>query len=391
MVKGLIFSIFLPISCWASASFAADALPVRIDYLRQMIDRPPVLSNLDPYPDDAGIAGARLAIADNRTTGSFLGHDYALNETTVDIGDDVVAAAQAILAQSKLIVLDVAPEMATAIADLPEAADALLINATSGQNDLRGENCRGNLLHTIPSDAMRADALMQFFMARRWSDLVMIRGNYPADIAFADALTAAATKFGMTIRAQKTWVFDADMRRNASQEVPLFTQDFGDYDALIVVDEIGDFARYIPYNTWEARPVAGSEGLKPVAWAPVMEQWGAVQLQNRFDDLAQRQMRGEDYGAWAAVRAIGEAVTRTSSNDAGVLRAFILSPDFELAGFKGRVQSFRPWDGQMRQPIALVTDRAVVTQAPLEGFLHQRTELDTLGADQGDSKCSQFN
>ena len=99
--------------------------------------------------------------------------------------------------------------------------------------------------------------------------------------------------------------------------MPLFTQEFGDYDMLLVADELGDFGRYIPFNTWQARPVAGSEGLKPVAWSPVVEQWGAAQLQGRFEDLAGRDMRSEDYGAWAALRSLGEAVTRTGCADPG--------------------------------------------------------------------------
>ena len=64
-------------------------------------------------------------------------------------------------------------------------------------------------------------------------------------------------------------------------------------------------------------------------------------------------------------------MTRTGSEDPQVLKSYLLSEEFELAGFKGRKMSFRSWNGQLRQPIPLVTDRALVTQAPLEGFLHQ--------------------
>jgi len=102
-------------------------------------------------------------------------------------------------------------------------------------------------------------------------------------------------------------------------------------------------------------------------------------------------MTPRDYAAWAAMRAIGEAVTRTKSADPVVIRDYLLSDDFELAGFKGRPQSFREWNGQMRQPIPLVTRSAVVAQAPLPGYLHQRTELDTLGLDEPETACTAFN
>jgi ABC transporter substrate binding protein (PQQ-dependent alcohol dehydrogenase system) len=267
----------------------------------------------------------------------------------------------------------------------------MIFNAAAQDDALRSDQCRANLFHTIPSHAMRADAMMQFFVARRWDDLVMIAGTHPEDVAWAAALERSATKFGLEIRARKDWAFDADMRRNASQEVPLFTQDFGEYDVLIVADETDDFARYIAYNTWLPRPIAGSEGLRPRTWAPVVEQWGAVQLQSRFEDQSARDMRPRDYAAWAAVRAIGEAVTRTNQGDADTLRAFMLSDDFELAGFRGRPLTWRDWNGQLRQTVPLVTERALVANAPLPGFLHQHNELDTLGIDRPESACAAFN
>lgn len=376
-------AVGLALPAWAEVE-----LPVT--YLKLEVPRPPVLSNLDPIPEDLGEAGAQLGLADNQTTGKFLGHDYSLTVTRVPEGGEWLSAAREALAASPFVILDAPAQAQLELADLPEAQGAVLFNATAPGAALRDGACRANLLHTLPSSTMRADALMQFLVKRRWTDLVMIAGDHPGDKAFAGALKRSITKFGLTLKAEKTWVFDADMRRNAAREVPLFTQEFGDYDMLLVADALGDFGRYIPFNTWQARPVAGSEGLKPVAWSWVVEQWGAAQMQGRFEDLAGRDMRSEDYAAWAAIRSLGEAVTRTQSADPATLRAYILSDEFELAGFKGRKMSFRDWNGQLRQPIPLVTPRAVVAKAPLEGFLHQRTELDTLGIDQGETECTAF-
>ncbi|MBV2360872.1 ABC transporter substrate-binding protein [Thalassococcus sp. CAU 1522] len=369
---------------------AASAVEVSMHYLRLEVEPPPTLSNLDPIPEDLGLAGALLAVDDNATTGRFLGQSHTLAVTSVAPGGDLLAAARAALGESRLLVLDAPAATQQAIADLPEAAGALLFNTSAAETDLRDTGCRANLLHTLPSRAMLADALMQFLVARRWTALALVRGQSPGDAAFAEALDRSATKFGLKIGAAKVWAFDADMRRNAAQEVPLFTQDLGRHDVLLVADEANDFARYIAYNTWEPRPVAGSEGLMPVAWDRVVEQWGAAQLQSRFVKANARAMQSRDYAAWAAVRAIGEAVTRTGSADPATLRAFLLGPDFELAGFKGRPMTFRPWNGQLRQPIPLVTGSALVAQAPLEGFLHQVNEQDTLGVDAPESRCEAF-
>lgn len=374
-----------------SQTAAKEPLPVSMGWLKVVEAAPPILSNLAPPPADRGLAGARLGREDNATTGGFMGHDYRLTETIVPEGGDALAAARNALAATPVLLVDAPAETLVHIADLPEAQGALIFNVARGEDSLRGADCRANLLHTAPSDSMLTDALMQFIAWRQWSDLVLIEGEHPGDAGFTAALEASATKFGQTIAARKTWAFDADMRRNASAEVPLFTQDLGDYDLLLLSDTLDDFDRYIPFNTWLPRPTGGTEGIVPAAWSPAVEQSGAAQLQSRFLALAGREMDAADYAAWAAIRSVGEAVTRTNSADPATLRAFLLSGQFQLAGFKGRAQSFRDWNGQMRQPIPLVSDRAVIALAPIEGFMHQVTELDTLGTDRAESPCSAFS
>ncbi len=101
-------------------------------------------------------------------------------------------------------------------------------------------------------------------------------------------------------------------------------------------------------------------------------------------------MRPEDYTAWLALRVLGEAVTRTKSADPAEIRAYALSDKFELAAFKGQKLTFRAWNGQIRQPILLADGRITLSVSPQEGFLHQRSLLDTLGLDQPESACTAF-
>ncbi|MEL6450294.1 MAG: ABC transporter substrate-binding protein [Pseudomonadota bacterium] len=379
----------LCVGCAVATSAAAE-ITLNIGYLRVEQPQPPTLSNLDPIPVDNGLAGAQTGLSDNLTTGKFLGQSYALTVAEVYEGEDPLAAARDLLASSPLLVIDAGADDILSIADLPEAAGAVLFNTSSGDLRLRDTACRANLFHTLASDAMRTDALAQVLVQKRWTDLVMIAGTYPQDVSYAAAMRRSLTKFGLKLEAEKEWAFDADMRRSASQEVPLFTQDFGDYDALIIADEVHDFGRYVLYNTWQARPIVGSEGLTSVGWSPVIEQWGAAQLQSRFEKAHAREMTAQDYAAWAAVRTLGEALTRTNASDPETLRAYILSDQFELAGFKGRPLTYRDWNGQLRQPIAIAHPRALVAQAPLEGFLHQTNELDSLGLDRPESNCEAF-
>lgn len=376
----------LALSCLLALPVQA-AETVRLAWLGKARDLPPVLSNLDEIPADKGLAGARRGIADNATTGRFTGHAYALSETTVAVDGDVAAAFKGLVAAGeRFFVADLPAADLAAVAALPEAAETLIFNAGAPDDALRVTGCRANLLHTLPSRAMLADALAQFLVKKRWTDWVLLVGPAEEDRLFAAAVERAAKRFGGRIVARKDWQWDHDIRRTAHEEIPLVTQGV-DYDMLVVADERGDFGEYVAYNTWEPKLVAGTQGLVPAAWHRVVEQWGAVQLQNRFAEDHGRAMGPEDYAAWAAVRAVGEAVTRTNATDFATLRAFIRSDAFELAGFKGRKLSFRAWNGQLRQPIPLVTARSLVALAPVEGFLHHSNEMDTLGHDAPEVSC----
>ncbi|WP_071798192.1 ABC transporter substrate-binding protein [Natronohydrobacter thiooxidans] len=373
------------------ASTAQANIEVPIAYLEMEVERPPVLTNLDPIPDDLGRMGAALGLADNATTGGFMGHDYSLSDLVVPLGEDWLEAARAVLADHRIVVVNAPTDALLALADLPEAEGALIFNASAESEALREEECRANVLHTMPSYAMRADALMQFLVTRRWSDLVMITGQRPADLEFATALRHSATKFGARIRAEKDWDTDSDMRRNIGQEFPVFTQDFPGHHVLLVADEAGDFGPYLEFNAWEPRPVAGSAGARPDAWSDRVEAYGAAQLQLRFKRLAERPMGAVDYAAWAAVRSVGEAVTRLNSNDAGAIRDYLLGDAFELAAFKGAAITYRDWNGQMRQPMPVATRTALVAMTPMPGFLHEVSTLDTLGRDRLETACRAFD
>jgi ABC transporter substrate binding protein (PQQ-dependent alcohol dehydrogenase system) len=155
----------------------------------------------------------------------------------------------------------------------------------------------------------------------------------------------------------------------------------------VAADESEVFATYLPYRTWDPRPVAGSAGLMPMSWHPAHELWGAAQIQNRFAKAAGRRMLPKDIQAWTAIRIIGEAATRTGSNDPGKIEAFIKAPEFSIAAFKGQRVTFRRWNWQLRQPIIVADPKGIVSVSPQEGFLHQFSELDTLGIDEPETQC----
>jgi ABC transporter substrate binding protein (PQQ-dependent alcohol dehydrogenase system) len=389
----LLLAVWAVFATAPATALHADSPTVRIGWLSQAVKRTWPLSYLDQPPDDEGIQGARLGIADDNTTGHFTGQSFALIESAVPAGGDVAGAFAGLAAKGiRLVLTDLdAPEL-LAIAGLPIAAPMTIFNTAAPDDRLRGADCRGNILHLLPSRAMLADALVQYLVVKRWTDLSLVVGHGGGDREFAADIRHAADKFGAHIVEEKPWTFVPGARRTDTghfaiqAEVARFTQGIN-YDVLVVADEADEFGDDLSYRTFDPRPVAGTQGLVPSAWARPHEQWGATQLQNRFLRQAKRWMTDRDYAAWMAVRAIGEAATRSKSTDPAVISEFLRDGRFDLAAYKGAALSFRSWDGQLRQPILLADSRSLVSVSPQPGFLHQFSELDTLGIDKPESKC----
>jgi len=387
--------LFFCIVCWPVFCLAAmptvaqdDMAEIRIGYIRQLAERPPNLSNLIVPPEDEGFAGARLSVKDNNTTGRFLKQSFVLDERDVPTSGDALPDFRAMLDSGiSFFVLDVSADVLLAMADAARDRPAVLLNINATDDRLRGADCRRNVMHIVPSRGMYTDALAQFLVWKKWRDWLLVIGPEERDGLYAEAVRRSARKFGARIVEERIWDFGPDARRTAQAEVPAFTQGV-DYDMLIVADEVGVFGEYLMYRTWDPRPVAGTQGLSPSTWHLTHEQWGSAQLQSRFVKTNGRRMTALDYQAWAAIRAIGEAATRTRSADPGEMESYLKSPQFELAGFKGLPLTFRNWNWQLRQPILLVQPSALVSVSPQDGFLHQRSVLDTMGLDEGEAGCA---
>lgn len=372
---------------------AAEPAQIPVEWLSLNVKKPVPSTLLVPPPADEGVWGARVALGENATTGRFTGQAWTLEEHAAPDEAGVLAAFKsAAAAGRRLFIVDLPAPLLLKVADLPEAKDVLLLDATSSDNSLRGADCRRNVLHLLPSRAMLADALMQFLTVKGWTRLLLVTGPQPEDKLLGEAFRRSAKKFRLRLADDKPWTFVEGARRSDTghyaieAEVARFTQGIS-YDVLVVADEAGNFADSLPYHTTDPRPVAGSSGLVPSAWSPVFEQWGATQLQLRFLKAAGRTMTSRDFGGWMAMRALGEAATRAHTADPAGIAAWVHGKEFELAAFRGSRLTFRPWDGQLRQPVLLADAKQLVSVSPQPGFLHQVSELDTLGVDQPETTC----
>jgi ABC transporter substrate binding protein (PQQ-dependent alcohol dehydrogenase system) len=379
--------------CVTSVLAAAEPLTIKIGYLSRA-DKPQTISLVEQPAANNGIAGAQLAIDDNNTTGKFLNESFTIENVQLKDGDDPATAITQFADHGiEFVVADLPADILLKAADIGRERGLILFNAGAIDDRLRQEDCRPNVIHTAPTRGMLADGLAQYLVWKHWIRWLLVVGSHTPDKLFADALRQSAAKFGAKIVQERVFQDTGGARRTDSglvqvqTQIPLFTESAPEYDVLVAADESQVFADYLPYRTHDPRPVAGSGGLVPTSWDASLDQWGAIQLQNRFERKFSRHMTALDMQAWTAVRMIGEAVDRKKSADAKTIFDYIKGPDFALAAFKGQKLTVRDWDLQLRQPILLADGRTVVSVSPQEGFQHQFSELDTLGIDRPETKC----
>jgi len=374
-------------------SASADAAEINIGYLRRAEPKS-TLSLIEVPAANDGVAGALLAIDDNNTTGTFLNQQFSLEDVRLAGNADAAAATSALVERGvSLMIADLPAEALLKAADAGAARKLLFFNVGAIDDRLREEDCRANVIHTAPTRSMLADALAQYLVWKQWRRWLLVIGSHAEDKLYGDALRRSAKRFGARIVQEKVFEDTGGARRTDSgvvqiqRQLPVFTQGAPAYDVLVAADESEVFASYLPYRTWDPRPVAGSAGLVPTTWDGAHDQWGAVQLQDRFMRKFSRRMTARDMQAWTAVRMIGEGASRTGSADPKAMLDFLTGPDFALAAFKGQRLTLRDWNLQLRQPILLSDGRMIVSVSPQEGFLHQVSELDTLGIDRPESQC----
>ena len=379
--------LILMMVCWAGVVAAKD---LRIGYLS--------LSGDTRYTQDWGYArlitpppirtveGAQMAIADL----AFLAEAVNLKPVldARESGPEGLAASlQAMVADgAEFIVLDLPAPLVEVVAQSAADLPVTLINATAPEDAVRSA-CHANMLHSGPSLRMTMDTHVQYLRAMNWLRVLVLVGEDPSDQGLADAFTLSAERMRLEIVGRRDFTLAANPQAREGNNVKLLTADL-DYDVVFVADTRGEFGRYIPYATQLPRPVIGSVGLTAQAWHWAMERDGATQVSSRFDKMTNgRKMSSADWAVWVAMKSVISGYTKVPNADQAAVRDYLKSPKFRLDGSKGVTLGYRPWDGQLRMPILLATHDAVIAIAPIEGYLHPETTLDTLGTDQAEFVC----
>lgn len=337
-------------------------------------------------PSGRAAVAAKLALDDAAfalQAGGWSGARLVAVEAPTSAG--LPAALDALIKQGvRHVLLELPAGGVVQVTNAARGKDVLLINTAAPQDALRAAQCAPFLLHTLPSHAMQADALAQLLVSRKWTKPLVLTGPSAADALLLAAFNRSTKRFGLKPVAQRPFKLSGDPRERDLGNVRLLTAN-ADYDVVVVLDADGEFARDLPYRTMLPRPVVGSSGLTPLAWSAWSDRNGAPQLNRRFARRSGRAMGSYDWAAWIAAAAVVEA----AAGGAAIPQQLKALKDGERAvdGYKGQRLTFRAWDGQLRQPVLLAHGNGLVETAPVEGFLHQRSALDTLGYDQPESGC----
>ncbi|HEY3642946.1 MAG TPA: amino acid ABC transporter substrate-binding protein, partial [Xanthobacteraceae bacterium] len=333
--------------------------------------------------------GAQIGIDEAQALTRVLKTDFALERITIHSAAEVAGAVQQALETRgiHLFLVDAPAETYKPLATAVKGRDALIFNISASDDSLRRDLCAPEMVHVIPSLAMRMDGLVQYLVSRKWRDYLVLQGQADADAASAKAFESSAKKFGARIVAHQNFKAGTDPREREQNDPALLTALSRDYDVVFVADEAFDFVRQVPYRTVRPRPIVGSIDLEPVAWHWTWDHNGAPQVNSRFEKRSGgRHMESADWAAWLAVKMIVQSALRTRSIDFQAQRKFILG-DATFDGDKGLAVGVRPWDHQVRQAVLLAAPYSVVASAPIEGFLHRTNELDTLGDDEPETPC----
>ena len=387
----LILILIIPINF----GFTKDLESVNIAYIEiendSRYDPDVAYTRIQLKPTGRPFAGALVAYGESEKLFDILGKEIEISRFVLKDNEEILNKIKELVSQNThFFIIDADSSFFKKIPEF-DLKNIAIFNITEPDDSLRQENCDSRVFHTIPSYSMLSDALAQYLVFKNWKKILLLKGPYEEDTIIADSFINSSNKYGLDIIETKDFILSNDPRKREENNLALLT--IGKkYDVIYLADSDGEFGRYLPYSTKNPNLVIGSTGLTAETWHWSFERHGAPQLNSRFADIDDsRRMSNFDWAAWAAVNTIFKSSMKSKSIDSKKIIDFFKSDKFGLDGFKGPRLSFRLWDNQMRQPILLSTHNALIYKTPIEGFLHEKNDLDTLGSDELETRCSFTN
>ena len=350
-----------------------------------------VYTRIQLKPTGRPYTGALVAYKESERLFDIIGKKIILNRVAVTSHEEIFSKIDDLVGQNfSFFIIDADIKFFEKVSEIKHKNIAIF-NITAQNNILRNEQCDSRLFHTIPSYAMLSDSITQYLVYKNWKKILVLQGPYEKDIEISNSFQNSAKKYGLDIVEVRDFILSNDPRLREENNLSLLTSG-KKHDVVYLADSDGEFGRYLPYSTKLPRLVVGSTGLTAETWHWSFERHGAPQLNSRFlqiDDT--RRMSNYDWAAWSAVNIIFKSSMKSKSIEPEKIINYFKSDKFGLDGFKGPRLSFRHWNNQLKQPMLLSTHNAIIKKTPIQGFLHEKNNLDTLGFDEIETKCNFFN
>ena len=235
---------------------AVQAAPWKVTLLEQAdnpeLDRSRLERAYLGHPGGSARDGVLLALDEAQFELNAVKAEPRLDTQSVGKLEDARAAAQkAEKAGAKILLANLPADWLLAVTD---AVKLPVINLSASADRLRERDCRLNLFHVLPSERMRADAIAQALVNRKWSTVLLLSGPSAPDLERSAAAQAAIQRYGLKLVASKNFKLSTDPRERQLAN-PLLLTAGSNYDVVWVVDSDGEFARGLPYNTAAARQI----------------------------------------------------------------------------------------------------------------------------------------
>jgi len=178
------------------------------------------------HPGGPASEGVEVALDEGQFELQAADAAVALTKQSADSLEAARAAAQAAeKAGAAVLLTDLPAEWTLAVVD---AVKLPVINIGDASDRLREQDCRARLLHTMPSERMRADALAQTLVSRKWMKVLLLVGPGAQDQSRAVTVQASLKRYGLQVRISAqgaecaiSWGVAADPPRSAAAPVEI--------------------------------------------------------------------------------------------------------------------------------------------------------------------------
>lgn len=367
-------------------------VPTRTGSLEQ-----PVSSSAHAIGGEIARMGAVMAGEEVGENAELLGTRVKVLLASAPSPEAAARAAQRLVATEGAFALvgGIGPGQAEAIAKVAQERRVLFFNIGNPGDALR-RACNRLTFHVEASAAMYLDALTDWFVRanfRRWflvhtrdagGQALLARArkalevrHWGANVAGTAAVAAGQPDFSKELEAVGRARADVVVLLLGGEDQMTF---LGQYETSGLRAQVTGFpdpltqTRDYFYALLRVAPRSAA-GYRPLLWEPTLDNYGARELNARFQQRWGQPMDSPGWAAYQSVKMLYESAFFARSLEAGRLVPYLERPQTVFDVHKGIGVSFRPWDHQLRQPFYLVKIKA----EPNPGFeLSKRVGLASL-------------